>query len=64
MFIFMSGLIASLDKFVQLLHDTIKAGLADGVDDVWKAGAMALQSGWMHIHGERITVWYISFFVF
>ncbi|KAF9471101.1 hypothetical protein BDN70DRAFT_820464 [Pholiota conissans] len=42
------------DKFVQLLHDTIKAGLADGVDDIWKDSAMALQSGWMHIHGKHI----------
>ncbi|KAF8182040.1 hypothetical protein BJ912DRAFT_832384, partial [Pholiota molesta] len=41
------------DKFMDLLHETIKAGLNDGVDEIWKDKATALQSGWMHIHDQR-----------
>jgi hypothetical protein len=40
---------------MDLLHETIKAGLNDGVDEIWKDKATALQSGWMHIHGEYFS---------
>ncbi|KDR80161.1 hypothetical protein GALMADRAFT_242422 [Galerina marginata CBS 339.88] len=40
-------------KFLSLLHESIKSGLKDGLDEIWENGAKQLQEGWMHIHGER-----------
>ncbi|CAA7261109.1 unnamed protein product [Cyclocybe aegerita] len=40
-------------KFIEFLHESIKSGLKEGVDDVWKDSAMALGDGWMHIHDQR-----------
>ncbi|KAG6820215.1 hypothetical protein H0H93_003869 [Arthromyces matolae] len=39
--------------FRNLLHDAIKSGLANGVDDIQINGALQLQDGWMHIHDDR-----------
>ncbi|KAH7928325.1 hypothetical protein BV22DRAFT_969445, partial [Leucogyrophana mollusca] len=38
-------------KFRAVLHEAIKAGLQEGVDDIHINGAVQLQHGWMHIHG-------------
>ncbi|KAI0074935.1 hypothetical protein K474DRAFT_1709427 [Panus rudis PR-1116 ss-1] len=39
--------------FVEILHEAVKSGLTDGVDEIQKNGALQLQQGWMHIHDER-----------
>ena len=39
-------------KFVELLHDTVRHVLKDGLDEIWENGAKQLQEGWMHINGE------------
>ena len=39
--------------FRDVLHDAIKQGLADGVDDIQVHGAIQLRDGWMHINGEH-----------
>ncbi|EPQ51902.1 hypothetical protein GLOTRDRAFT_80907 [Gloeophyllum trabeum ATCC 11539] len=50
---------AGLNDFVEnpafrdVLHEAIKEGLQEGVDDVQRNGAAALQEGWMHIHDAR-----------
>lgn len=38
--------------FVELLHNAVKTGLTDGVDDIQKNAAIQFQEGWMHIHGK------------
>jgi len=39
--------------FRDLLHEAIKQGLEEDVDDIQRNGAMQLQEGWMHIHDAR-----------
>ncbi len=39
--------------FLPLLHHALKTGLAEGVDDIQRNGAIQLQNGWMHVHDER-----------
>ncbi|TFK20635.1 hypothetical protein FA15DRAFT_673314 [Coprinopsis marcescibilis] len=39
--------------FRPVLHETIYAGLRDGIDEVWVNGAKYVQNGWMHIHDQR-----------
>ncbi|KAI4526513.1 hypothetical protein K523DRAFT_232833 [Schizophyllum commune Tattone D] len=41
--------------FRNLLHRAIREGLEQDVDEVQRNGALQLQAGWMHIHGEQIT---------
>lgn len=40
-------------KFRGLLHDSIKEGLTEEVDDIQINGALQLREGWMHIHDAR-----------
>ncbi|KII91826.1 hypothetical protein PLICRDRAFT_105407 [Plicaturopsis crispa FD-325 SS-3] len=40
-------------KFRTILHEAIRAGLSEGVDDIWTNGATQTQQGWMHIHDDR-----------
>ncbi|KZV75644.1 hypothetical protein PENSPDRAFT_646940 [Peniophora sp. CONT] len=50
---------AGLNDFVEnatfrhVLHDAIKQGLAEGVDDIQVHGALQLREGWMHINDQR-----------
>lgn len=39
-------------KFRSVLHKAIKDGLTEEVDDIQINGALQLQEGWMHIHGN------------
>lgn len=38
--------------FVEVLHEAVRSGLVDGVDDIQKNAAIQFQEGWMHIHGD------------
>ncbi|GJE86402.1 hypothetical protein PsYK624_024820 [Phanerochaete sordida] len=40
-------------RFLEIMHEAIRAALRDGVDEVQKNGAVQTQEGWMHIHDER-----------
>ncbi|PPR06389.1 hypothetical protein CVT26_004650 [Gymnopilus dilepis] len=40
-------------KFVELLHDTVRHVLKEGLDEIWENGAKQLQEGWMHINDQR-----------
>ncbi|KAJ7747893.1 hypothetical protein DFH07DRAFT_830486 [Mycena maculata] len=40
-------------EFRVLLHEAIRDGLKEGLDDVQINGAAQLGNGWMHIHDER-----------
>jgi len=40
-------------KFREVLHEAIRSGLEDGVDDIQINGAVQTQQGWMHIHDNR-----------
>ncbi|KAF8653688.1 hypothetical protein AX16_003838 [Volvariella volvacea WC 439] len=40
-------------RFKEILHEAIRSGLRDGVDEIQINGAIQLQHGWMHIHDER-----------
>ncbi|KAG7095890.1 hypothetical protein E1B28_006578 [Marasmius oreades] len=40
-------------KFRTILHEAIKAGLREDVDEVQRNGAIQYHSGWMHIHDNR-----------
>ncbi|KAF9525056.1 hypothetical protein CPB83DRAFT_897333 [Crepidotus variabilis] len=40
-------------KFITFLHDTIRSGLKESVDEIWKDAALQYQQGWMHIHDQR-----------
>ncbi|TFK31460.1 hypothetical protein BDQ12DRAFT_694114 [Crucibulum laeve] len=40
-------------EFIQILHQSIKDGLRDQVDDIQINGGRQLQDGWMHIHDQR-----------
>lgn len=39
--------------FLELLHDAVRSGLTDDVDEVQRNGAIQTQQGWMHINDER-----------
>ncbi|VDB85169.1 unnamed protein product [Peniophora sp. CBMAI 1063] len=39
--------------FRNILHEGIKQGLAEGVDDIQIQGAIQLREGWMHINDQR-----------
>jgi len=39
--------------FIQILHDSIRQTLKEGLDDIQIAGATQLQSGWMNINDAR-----------
>jgi hypothetical protein len=41
-------------RFRDVLHEAIRTGLNDGVDDVQINGAIQTHQGWMHIHGVAI----------
>ncbi|KAJ7075110.1 hypothetical protein B0H15DRAFT_867888 [Mycena belliarum] len=51
--------VAGLNDFIEnpnfrvLLHDAVKAGLREDVDDIQINGAIQLRDGWMHIHDDR-----------
>ncbi len=38
--------------FKEILHEAIRKGLQEGVDDIQINGALQTHSGWMHVHGE------------
>ncbi|CCM03059.1 uncharacterized protein FIBRA_05179 [Fibroporia radiculosa] len=40
-------------SFREILHEAIRGGLMDGVDEVLINGAIQTQEGWMHIHDNR-----------
>ncbi|KAG6826402.1 hypothetical protein H0H92_015967 [Tricholoma furcatifolium] len=40
-------------KFRDVLHEAIKDGLENRVDEIHTNGALQLQEGWMHIHDDR-----------
>lgn len=41
------------DQFREVLHDAIRSGLRDGVDEDQKNAAIQTQEGWMHLHDMR-----------
>lgn len=43
------------EAFVDLLHDTVKAALIEGVDQELINDATQRQEGWLHVHGEFIS---------
>jgi hypothetical protein len=45
-----------LAKFRSVLHKAIQDGLTEEVDDILINGALQLQEGWMHIHGNSSNV--------
>jgi hypothetical protein len=45
----------SIANFRKVLHEAIQEGLMEEVDDIQINGALQLQEGWMHIHGN-ITI--------
>ncbi|KAF8899580.1 hypothetical protein CPB84DRAFT_1709492 [Gymnopilus junonius] len=42
-------------NFVEVLHDTVKHVLKEGLDEFWESGARNFQAGWMHIYDQRKT---------
>ncbi|KAL4267488.1 hypothetical protein AB1N83_004157 [Pleurotus pulmonarius] len=39
--------------FKEILHEAIRKGLQEGVDDIQINGALQTHSGWMHVHDDR-----------
>ncbi|KAF7440032.1 hypothetical protein PC9H_000373 [Pleurotus ostreatus] len=40
-------------SFKEILHEAIRKGLQEGVDDIQINGALQTHSGWMHVHDDR-----------
>ena len=56
------GLITCWDlaRFIELMHDAIRAALADGADESVLAEAIQRGSGWLHIQGTFSFSCYIT----
>ncbi|KAF9494328.1 hypothetical protein BDN71DRAFT_1393446 [Pleurotus eryngii] len=39
--------------FKEILHEAVRKGLQEGVDDIQINGALQTHSGWMHVHDDR-----------